>query len=265
MGVLTKLTGRIHKLARYVEQPDLWRLRQSGVVVDDYLRLDQSWLRTMGIATVLDIGANLGQFCQMARALWPQARIYSFEPLQDCYEQLRARMAGCASFTAFNTALGDQKGQLAFERNAFSASSSFLKMAALHKSNYPQTRTSETITVRMERLDDLAADLDLKSPLFVKIDVQGYEDRVLRGGEQTVRRAQVILLETSFQPLYEGQALFDGVYEWLVKRGFRYVGAVDQARSPLDGSVLQADSLFVQSKPPLDLGDRGCRGDGQRQ
>ena len=251
--------GRAHKLARYLEQPHLWRLRQRGVNVDEYLRLNRGWLHSLRIATVLDIGANVGQFCQIASTLWPQARIYAFEPLRDCYEQLKSRMVGCGKVVAFNVGLGEQRGEACFERNAFSASSSFLKMAELHKSNYPETRTSETVTVKIERLDELAQELDLQEPILVKIDVQGYEDRVLRGGEQTVRRAQVILVETSFEPLYEGQLLFDGIHELLGKWGFRYAGAVGQLQSPLDGRVLQADSLFVrrvESRSP-GVGTRG--------
>jgi FkbM family methyltransferase len=250
MALLSRFLARAHKLARYLEQPRLWRLRQSGVIVDDYLRLNQGWLQSLGLATVLDIGANVGQFCQMAHALWPRARIYSFEPLGDCYERLKARMAGCDEVVAFNVGLGEQRGELAFERNAFSASSSFLKMAELHRSNYPHTRQAHTVTVKIERLDELARGLELKEPMLVKIDVQGYEDRVLRGGEQTVRRAQVVLLETSFAPLYEGQILFDGIYALLGSWGFRYAGAVEQVLSPLDGRVLQADSLFVRGEWP---------------
>lgn len=248
MNFLSKLTARAHKLARYIEQPHLWRLRQRGVVVDAYLQLDRKWLHSLGIATVLDIGANVGQFCQMAHELWPQARIYSFEPLQDCFEELKARMAGASNVTALNIGLGEERGEKSFERNAFRASSSFLKMTLLHKSSYPKTGRSQTTTVKIERLDDKAKELELVEPLFIKIDVQGYEDRVLLGGEQTVRRAKVLLLETSFQQLYEGQLLFDDVQRLLLKWGFRYAGAIAQDLSPIDGRILQADSLFVRQE-----------------
>lgn len=246
MNFLSKLTGRVHKLARYIEHPHLWRLRQQGVVVDSYLQLDRKWLQSLGIATVLDIGANVGQFCQMAHELWPRARIYSFEPLQDCFEQLKTRMAGTNNVTAFNVGLGEEHGEKSFERNAFSASSSFLKMGTLHQSLYPQTRESQTVTVKMERLDDIAKELKLIDALLIKVDVQGYEDRVLLGGEQTVRRAQVILIETSFQPLYESQLLFGDIHGMLSKWGFSYAGAIAQEFSPEDERVVQADSIFVR-------------------
>jgi hypothetical protein len=98
-------------------------------------------------------------------------------------------------------------------------------------------------------LDDLAPQLELRDPLFIKIDVQGYEDEVLAGGEQTIRRAAVVLVETSFETLYEDQPLFDEVYRTLTGWGFRYAGSLDQICSPQDRRPLQADSLFV--RPPV--------------
>ncbi|MFN8465859.1 MAG: FkbM family methyltransferase [Caldilineaceae bacterium] len=53
--------------------------------------------------------------------------------------------------------------------------------------------------------------LNLEVPYMVKIDVQGFEDKVLLGGELTIRHASMLIIETSFQVLYEGQALFGDV------------------------------------------------------
>src|SRR5438045_2186228 len=67
------------------------------------------WLRKHGIRTVLDIGAHRGEFATQFHGLFPESRIYSFEPLKDCYEALLARMKGVPAFTAFNFALGDEE------------------------------------------------------------------------------------------------------------------------------------------------------------
>ncbi len=91
----------------------------------------------------------------------------------------------------------------------------------------------------------------------MKIDVQGYEDRVLRGGEQTVKRAQVLLVETSFQQLYEGQALFEDILALLRGWGFRYAGALDQLLNPRTGEALQQDSIFVNCARVMEDGKNG--------
>jgi len=246
MRCLSTLAYRAYKLARYLERPGLFALRQRGVVVDDYLKLTQPWLRTLAVRTVLDIGANTGQFAALAQAAFPEAQIYSFEPLPECFQRLQANLANAGRFRAFNVGLGREAGTLTFQRNAFTASSSFRRMTDTHKREFPLTKQTTDVRVRVERLDDLAPQLALREPLFVKIDVQGYEDEVLAGGEQTIRRAALVLAETSFETLYEGQPLFNDIHRTLVGWGFTYAGSLDQIYSPHDGRPLQADSLFIR-------------------
>src|SRR5437868_974298 len=118
-------------------------------------------------------------------------------------------------------------------------------MAELHTATFPHTRDVRTIEIKMQRLDDAVQSLKLVQPLMLKIDVQGYEERVLRGGEKTLALADVVLVETSLEKLYDGQSLFDDVYRLLTTQGFTYRGSFDQLRHPHDGRVLQQDSIFV--------------------
>jgi hypothetical protein len=122
-------------------------------------------------------------------------------------------------------------------------------MAELHKRAFPETRNTTPETVRVERLDDLAASLTLERPLLMKIDVQGFEVKVIEGAHNTVALADVIIVETGVAPLYEGQALFDDVYRALFDLGFRYQGNHNQLLSPDDGRVLQADAFFTPAGP----------------
>ncbi len=240
------LARRIVTLAEYLEDPQLFRLRLAGGDTALYRRLNQPWVRALRFQSALDIGANVGQFAQVLRAVVPAASIYSFEPLPDCFARLQRRMAGAPKFTAFNLGVGERAGRLTIERNDFTPSSSFLRMAGTHQSAFPYTRTTRAVEVAVERLDDIARRLDLPDPLLVKIDVQGYEDRVLRGGEATLRRARAIFIEASFETLYEGQVLFDSLYRQLVAWGFVFHGALDQLRHPDDDRCLQADCVFIR-------------------
>ena len=120
-------------------------------------------------------------------------------------------------------------------------------MSEAHKTFFPATCNVQPVTVNVARLDDIALQLELAPPLLIKIDVQGFEDRVLAGGEQTIRQADVLIIETSFEPLYEGQLLFDDLYRRLYAWGFNYAGAISQLPSPHDRRLLQADSLFVRN------------------
>jgi FkbM family methyltransferase len=196
---------------------------------------------------VLDIGANTGQFAEMIHKILPIAAIVSFEPIEECYQRLIRNMASVPTFRAFNYALGETDTNVEMYVNDYTASSSLLQMEELHKQEFPFTAKSCKRMVKIKQLDEVARNLDLADNLLIKIDVQGYEDRVIRGGQETVSRAKVVIIETSFQCLYIGQAMFEDIYDMLKQKGFRYIGALEQLRSPLNGSVLQADSVFIKN------------------
>jgi FkbM family methyltransferase len=246
MGMFTTVANRLTRAIQALDDPRLFLLRRRGLSLELYQKLNQPWLRALNIATVLDIGANVGHFAITASTAFPNAKIYSFEPVPDCFEQLQARIGNIRGASAFNLALGDKSEDLVFERNTFTPSSSFLKMADAHKVAFPFTRESRHIRVKVERLDTVVETLVITDPMLVKIDVQGYENHVLCGGEQTIRRAKIIAIETSFEVLYEGQPLFDTIYRKLVDWGFAYIGSLDQLCNPQTGRILQADSIFIK-------------------
>jgi FkbM family methyltransferase len=208
------------------------------------------WLKDMAVNTVLDIGANTGQFAKHIREIFPDAMIYSFEPLADCYEDLLTNFKDQPKYQAFNVALGDETAQKNFYRNEFSPSSSFLPMADLHKKNFPYTEKEHVERVEVIRLDDIAKTLNIKMPILVKIDVQGFEDNVIRGGECTISKADIIIIELSIDALYKDQPLFDDIYRTLLNLGFQYRGNYDQLCSPDNGKVLQVDGIFIKKILP---------------
>jgi FkbM family methyltransferase len=246
MGLASRIATRLTGLAYLLENPRLIALRRHAGLLGTHRDLNQPWLTSRKIATVLDIGAHTGLFAITIRTVLPQAQIYCFEPLPDCFKALQARMTGKGNFAAFNVALGDSTGMVPFQRNDSTSSSSVLPMAELHTATFPHTRDVQTIEIKMQRLDDAVQELKLIQPLMLKIDVQGYEERVLRGGEKTLGLADVVVVETSLEKLYDGQASFDDVYRFLVDRGFCYHGSFDQLRHPQDGRILQQDSIFVR-------------------
>ena len=204
----------------------------------------RDWLKGQQIRTVLDIGANVGQFAAEIRRLLPETFIYSFEPLRDAHAALVSRMGSDRNFKAFNFALGDNESQAVINRSTYSPSSSLLPMADLHKAAWPKTAESETEEIEVRRLDSL--DLSLEPNLLVKIDVQGFEDKVIAGGRETISGAACIITEVSFEMLYDGQPLFDDIYRMLLEMGFEYRGNWDQLPDPHDDKPLQADAIFVK-------------------
>jgi len=75
-------------------------------------------------------------------------------------------------------------------------------MGGLHKRAFPFTSKDALEKIAVKRLDDMARDLDLTENILIKIDVQGFEDRVIAGGLKTIQMAKLLIVETSFESLY---------------------------------------------------------------
>ncbi len=204
------------------------------------------WLQQRGIATVLDIGANTGQFAAIIRQVLPDAMIYSFEPLEECYRELRAKAAKMMPMECYPFALGKSEAAVSMHKNDFSASSSILEMHARHAEAFPYTAHSVIQTVQMRSLDSMVHELELRPKVLAKIDVQGYEMNVLAGAEKALSLIDVLIVETSFETLYLQQPLFDEVYQFLRGHQFTYAGNLDQMTDPSTGTILQADAIFIR-------------------
>jgi FkbM family methyltransferase len=225
--------GLGRRIQRALDQPMQWEL-------------ERSWVQNLGLDRVLDVGANEGQFAHMARRAFPLARIVSFEPLADCHERLTAAFAGDTAFEAHRLALAATPGERAMYRSAFSPSSSLLPMAQLHEEVFPHAAAGERVVVPISTLDDaLGAPPPGPPRTLLKIDVQGSELDVLRGGTRTLNCCALILMEVSFGSLYQGEPTFAEVIRYMAGVGFSAAGFAEQLRRPKTDRPLQADLLFV--------------------
>jgi len=207
---------------------------------------DYTWLQELGIRTIFDIGANVGQYATYLRRVFPEARVYSFEPVSTAFLELTENMKTDQRFMAFNFALGDKAGEEWINRNEHTPASSFLPLGQLHRRHFVYAMNTHTERVRVERLDTVARTISIEDPVMLKIDVQGFEAKVISGGEEIIRRSRIVVVETSFESLYEGQPLFDDIYEMMKHLGFIYRGSEHQVRSDTDRRVLQENSVFLR-------------------
>ncbi|MEG3594624.1 MAG: FkbM family methyltransferase [Chloroflexota bacterium] len=210
--------------------------------------LKSVWLESFEIKTVIDVGANIGQFAVDASELYPDAVIYSFEPLPGPYNQLLINTKSFSKFNPYNIALSDHKGTTKMYSNDFSQSSSILEMAESHKKAFPHSTNATPVKVKVQTLDAIFNGVELDTDILLKIDVQGSEKQVLDGGTETIKKVKVIIIETSYISLYKDQPLFEDVHDQLAKVGFRFHGNLGQLLHPTDGSILQGDSVFINHK-----------------
>lgn len=196
-------------------------------------------------ATILDIGANVGQFSGEMLDIFPNAQIYAFEPVVNCYQKLE-KISNKSNFHPLPFALGNKNGEAEINVSSYSPSSSLLNMANLHKNIFPHTAGIHKEIIQIRLLDDIARELDVKIHLLIKMDVQGYEKEVILGGQETFRKASVVISETSFVSLYESQPLAHEIRKLLLELGFTYRGFLNQKKNPQTGEILFEDSLFIK-------------------
>jgi len=221
-------------------------LRKLGYDVVKYHPCYDILLKKHAIDTVLDIGANNGQFAREINKKIPRAMIYSFEPLPDVFRDLQENCSSITNFKAFNLALGERNENIVIHRSSFSPSSSLLKMSELHKRLYPKSSGAIQENVAMKKLDHVARKIELHKNILVKIDVQGFEDKVIAGGQDIISRAKLLLVETSFVTLYENQPLFDDIYTLVRNLGFTYAGSKERHYNKETGELIYEDSIFVK-------------------
>ncbi len=208
-------------------------------------------LKNLPIRSVIDIGANVGQFAKMISRTFPDARVYCFEPLPHAFENLR-EWAGKneEKINAYNVALGETKGEVKILYHIdHSPSSSLLETTEKSRTLYPFTNRQEAVSVKLTTLDKFVSTLPEPpaKELLIKVDVQGYEDRVIKGGRNTFKRAEACILEICLEQLYESQAGFNDILLHLDSLGFRYAGNLEQTFGN-DGQVIYIDAVFLRKQ-----------------
>lgn len=205
-----------------------------------------SLLRVQGILpkTVLDVGANVGQFAIACSHLLPGVVVHSFEPLPECVTSLKKNTHRLSNILVYPLALGDRQGEITINLNQHSLSSSVLPLGEHHLSAFPGARAIGAIVVPVTTLDIVFKGIQFDSPVLLKLDVQGYEATTLKGAKETLSRVDYVILETSFTPMYVGESVFHDMVYMMEERGFTFLKPVGFLVSPQTGEILQMDALF---------------------
>lgn len=194
-------------------------------------------------ALVVDIGANEGAFSAGVLTIAPSAEIIAAEPGPAPRARLEARLGNLPNVRILDVAVSDQSGVATFHLTAHDHNSS------LHA---PRSEMQDTVDagwapagevqVRTVTLDELVAD---RAVDVLKIDVQGSEMDVLRGGDRTLAEARAVLLEMNFASQYEGDATFNTLHAEMDRRGYSLVNVSPTLTTPA-GAALFIDGCYVR-------------------
>jgi FkbM family methyltransferase len=202
-------------------------------------------LASVKVDGVIDVGANRGQFTLACRLALPSVPVVAFEPIAAEAALFRKVHGHLPQVRLIESALGENKGAATLHLSKSADSSSLLPIGKMQIELFENTAEIGTITVPVQRLDDLSEHWAGRTRQLLKLDVQGFELNVLRGAVETLKSCAYVYAECSEVALYDGQALRGQVEAFLKEQGFAVQGRYNEHVS--DGQLIQADYLFKRS------------------
>ena len=198
------------------------------------------------ISTLIDVGANEGQYALDFRRRGFLGEILSFEPMADAFHRLEQRAAKDSNWQVRQLALGGANGQAGLNISANSVSSSLLQVQPAHLRAEPSSRRTRLEWVPVRRLDD-EFNPTQSCRAWLKLDVQGFESSVLAGATDTLKISQVVQCELSLQSLYEGQSHYLEILSTLESSGFTPVAFLPGFADGVTAEFLQVDVISRRS------------------
>ena len=180
------------------------------------MRLNE--VKKLGIdpVAILDIGAHSGQFYSWAKYEWPNSVIWMIES-NEVHESTLKNLTSGKNDEYFIAALGDKEREVTFytrKDKPHTEGNSYYKEA-----NYwdiPQLVLESKRT--LQTLDDIFTD-DTKFEL-IKIDTQGSELDILKGGQNLVSKSSAVILEVSYIEYNLGSPLAEDVIDYMKSINF---------------------------------------------
>lgn len=180
--------------------------------------------------SILDVGANVGQWYQIARDIFPDAEIYSLEPNPHAFVDLEKVNPISAQF-----GLGRTTGAIDLYVNANDPKCTG---ASTYKENTHHYDNPVKRQVLIKTLDSLGKRFDL-----IKIDVQGAELDVIAGGLNTIQYATFITMELAVMRYNEGAPLINEAIQYMDVHGFKIFDIYELHY--MNGALIQIDVCFI--------------------
>ena len=201
------------------------------------------------IDLVFDIGANKGQYATGIIDAGYANKIVSFEPLSSVYKIIKKESENYTNWTvAPQCAIGSKNEQIEINISENSVSSTLLNMLDEHYQGAPDSKIIGKEKVQVYPLDEIAEQYcNNTKNIFLKIDVQGFEQEVLKGAQNIINKAKGIEMEISIVPLYENQNwLLPQVLDFMSQNGFELNSIVPAFTNNETGVVLQCNGIFFR-------------------
>ena len=230
------------------------------LIVRSTLKTDQSLrmkklLQYYSITKIFDIGAHQGESGIRFRKLGFCGPIISIEPIQSEFEKLQATAKKDPDWIALNLAIGEANYLADLHVSAKSDCSSFLPISVRHLVTESTSASTKKQQVQIVTLDSIFENYyHTNDNVFIKIDVQGFEKKVLEGMQESLEKIVGLKIELSNVELYKDQALVDEILPYLYKKNFILCSVEPGFVDTNTGQLLQIDGVFFRDKASNQVG-----------
>jgi FkbM family methyltransferase len=231
-------------------------VRAVGLHVGRYPPVDslayhiKTLLRELAIDCVLDVGAHEGEFAGFLRDLGYAGEIVSFEPVRASFETLSKARAQDKHWRGQNVALGAEEGELEMNIYAGSVFNSFLKPAENGTDRFrDNTQIVRVEKVPVRRLEVVVDEILAARPsanIFLKMDTQGYDLQVVRGGGRRLESIRALQSELAARATYAGMPTLPESLSELDRLGFELTGIFPVAREMDHLRVIEFDCVMCR-------------------
>jgi len=192
---------------------------------------------------IADVGGLIGKTAIMYSENFPQTDIYLYEPISQNFNEIKKNTASFKNIKPFKKALGNTIGKSVINVAERVSSSSLLELNAKTSpevfAGFMEKKSSEEIEI--STLDhEIPKD---KNILILKLDVQGFELEVLKGGILTLKRTAIVVLETGTHNAYVGSPEYHDIDEFLRHHGFIIYDILPSTKNK--GHLVEWDSIYI--------------------
>ena len=196
--------------------------------------------------TVIDVGANVGQFGDLVRGIGFNGQIHSFEPVEHVYNELANKAAHDGRWTAHKLALGSKSGKTKINvfRNSVLSSMLPLNETGIRLDTMGFSHEEEVIVMTLDEF--ILKNIPEDSHVFLKMDTQGYDLEVFKGAKNFSEKLYGLQSELSLVPIYHGMPSYSEALSTYESAGFRLSGIYSVTRNE-DLLLLEVDCVFVRN------------------
>lgn len=191
--------------------------------------------RNIEINTVIDVGASDGRWSESCIMHYPQANYLLIEAQQAHEKGLQAFKALYANANYVIAAAGNKIGEIYFDNSGL-----FGGLAA----DVPFE--GNCIVVPVTTIDEQVKKYQLQAPYLIKLDTHGYEVPILEGARETLKKANIVIIETYNFQIAKDSLRFWEMCNYMEDLGFLPIDMVDFMHRKKDNAFWQMDTLFIR-------------------